>query len=977
MLILILVCTTQIFGQIVIKDSIAISPKAKKQFNPQSGQTSQGIIVPPCTDVQVELVSESGVYLRDAATGEIFIDIGAPDGYNNRFYGPIGIYYSDSHIPELKFYLAVGYWTRQLGLLGYVLGPPTAISAYVLANFGGAEVRLDSNSISTSISQLSDYVYGVHLDYADSGWTYNDPPGFWNGTWFMARREYHAVLKVTLTNVSAADHFDVTFGRNSIAHNDSTQIFVQAKDKYGNSTCYSGDIQITAPPFDYGNFKTETIKPFDPITVSYDTARSGYVYYIANGVKPDTLVTDSVSVVSIDNPLISGYGKIGIKPQSVFHHFAVNVVPDTVEHLQSATIYVQAKDEYNDDIFIDPETPMTMKLNDITFGHLEANTSSGYQSGQEITGTFNEMNSVNFIADGADPDSMVQTSIQAYETSDRTKHGEASVTITSAVNYFEITAIPSTIPYGDTSTVIVKAKRANGQDAYLSDATLLGILRIPQNYGWLEVAQNTTVASLTKVLIPAKAIQRADDRKQIARAAKSKTLLRKESKPNTTMTIFPLDFTYGDGRLGRLKFIAQGDVPDSVQVVDLFVSQNDMPNRQGEGSVTITKELPWCPHVSLSSEKISSGDTIIVKVVKKYTNDTYKQFPAGTQFRFTLQEGSQYGALVGPGGTGPDITSANPVQFIANASIDVDSIVVKIFCQMVAIIPAGAQKKNIAQVSTPSTCAELAAYVTVKDCEIGTYSCSNDPFKLDVTHFSSFEWNLPECSMKGNEGLGVTFYDSSDVQNNKYILRQSFNPCTCYDPIKKKWFLQGGTLMVKIRASICSGVAAKYHSLDIKTIDDITSENYDCAYNNFKDAISQDNIDSGVYPLSFFIWSSEGTKIHKSFHINNYETAIMACYYGWYDAEVGKLPSIEKMLREVIISKCDAKTNSEAKQKMKGQIDKVYDSYEQNIEQYFKIKDRESIACETVKEFYKDFAEQIVKKAKKNNWTKPNPCLGF
>jgi len=130
-----------------------------------------------------------------------------------------------------------------------------------------------------------------------------------------------------------------------------------------------------------------------------------------------------------------------------------------------------------------------------------------------------------------------------------------------------------------------------------------------------------------------------------------------------------------------LSYIADGVLtPDSVQVIAIKVECPGDMSKKGYGRVVITKVKIGCPVVILSADHMNAGETLTVSVEKKLEDGvTIVPYPAGTLFTLNLEKGQEYGTLIGSGGSGTSITTTSPAQFIANSTIDGDSVFVTIY----------------------------------------------------------------------------------------------------------------------------------------------------------------------------------------------------------------------------------------------------------------------------------------------------------
>lgn len=155
-------------------------------------------------------------------------------------------------------------------------------------------------------------------------------------------------LKVIPTPV---DHFYVHAEPDTIPHNGSATIHIQAKDKDGNDITISGDTLLSITPDDNGEYG-EIYDWSDGTTDQphpYGDAWGGSIGYVAIGKDVDTVQKVAIKVAEVNNPSISGTGEVFIDP---LDHFVVSPVPDTIPHSDTGSnvIYVQAKDKQNKDI---------------------------------------------------------------------------------------------------------------------------------------------------------------------------------------------------------------------------------------------------------------------------------------------------------------------------------------------------------------------------------------------------------------------------------------------------------------------------------------------------------------------------------------------------------------------------------------------------------------------------------------------------
>jgi hypothetical protein len=123
---------------------------------------------------------------------------------------------------------------------------------------------------------------------------------------------------------------------------------------------------------------------------------------------------------------------------SALHHFVVTVQPDTVEHGDTATVHVQAKDKDNQDIRVDGETLLSALLDAAgqTYGKLIGATMTGPLV--EISYWEIQVGELRFVADGDNPIGLEaqQVKISLVLSEDETKEGVGTVAVLPSIEKF-------------------------------------------------------------------------------------------------------------------------------------------------------------------------------------------------------------------------------------------------------------------------------------------------------------------------------------------------------------------------------------------------------------------------------------------------------------------------------------------------------------------------------------------------------------
>ncbi|MFZ1081783.1 MAG: hypothetical protein WAO19_07645, partial [Candidatus Kryptoniota bacterium] len=135
--------------------------------------------------------------------------------------------------------------------------------------------------------------------------------------------------------IKKAGHFYVYATPDTINDSGSTTIHVQAQDENNENMSYSGKVQISASPSEYGHLgnssiipaamqkgvvkgKQETLQSVNVakkrlatmgdsvVVVDYGTAQSGQVIYTADGIAPDSSISIAITVTAVDQTSLTG-----------------------------------------------------------------------------------------------------------------------------------------------------------------------------------------------------------------------------------------------------------------------------------------------------------------------------------------------------------------------------------------------------------------------------------------------------------------------------------------------------------------------------------------------------------------------------------------------------------------------------------------------------------------------------------------------
>lgn len=123
---------------------------------------------------------------------------------------------------------------------------------------------------------------------------------------------------------------------------------------------------------------------------------------------------------------------------------------------------------------------------------------------------------------------------------------KAIITIKQELDHFAVTITPDTIDHADTATVVVQAKDKNDNDIPMSDATPI------------DFALDTNGELLGNLIAP--------------NGSQAKSLA---------------GIPYGDARTGKVKYLANGELPDSTKQILVMVSKSDDASKSGIGSVFV------------------------------------------------------------------------------------------------------------------------------------------------------------------------------------------------------------------------------------------------------------------------------------------------------------------------------------------------------------------------------------------------------
>lgn len=243
------------------------------------------------------------------------------------------------------------------------------------------------------------------------------------------------------------DYYRVTVEPDTIGHLDVTNIIVQPIDENGNvvsipdetSLNFSLDIQGET----YGSY----IGPDSSIAkslsgISYSDVNAGKVKYYADGEEPDELQQCGIIVEESENLKRGGCAVVVVGEEEELDHFLVIIEPDTVNHLENATITVQAKDESGNDVDPPEGTLLNFSLdeNGELYGSFLAPDGSTAESLTGITYGDAHAGNVKYVADGEEPDSPVEVLVNVVKSDDEGKKGEGKLMIKN--NYSLTIQIP-------------------------------------------------------------------------------------------------------------------------------------------------------------------------------------------------------------------------------------------------------------------------------------------------------------------------------------------------------------------------------------------------------------------------------------------------------------------------------------------------------------------------------------------------------
>ena len=142
--------------------------------------------------------------------------------------------------------------------------------------------------------------------------------------------------------IKKAGHFYVYATPDTINDSGSTTIHVQAQDQNNENMSYSGKVQISALPSEYGHLgnsliipasmqkggvkgKQETLQSVNvtkkkfatmgdsAVVVDYGTAQAGQVIFTADGIAPDSSISIAITVTAVDQTSMAGKGFFVIK----------------------------------------------------------------------------------------------------------------------------------------------------------------------------------------------------------------------------------------------------------------------------------------------------------------------------------------------------------------------------------------------------------------------------------------------------------------------------------------------------------------------------------------------------------------------------------------------------------------------------------------------------------------------------------------
>ncbi len=357
------------------------------------------------------------------------------------------------------------------------------------------------------------------------------------------------------------DYFTIRPNNTAISPGDFTHFFIQGMDRYDNringrvadttfvnvsldaNSARFGGLTLNDPEGD----PEEGPVP-EPVTSDkLENIRAGtVVYFVANGEVPSLAQTITITMTKTNDSNITGTGTLTVT--GLLDHFQVTLQPDTIAPSETATITVQAKDNGNNNISIPNATPLKFALdtNGELLGNFIAPNGSQAKSLAGISYGDASAGNVKYVANGQSPSQEEQVVVTVSKSDEASKSGSGSVVVKQGLDHFAVTVAPDTIANTATATVTAQAKDKNDNDITISDATLL------------DFALDANGELLGNLI--------ALDGSQ------AKSLV---------------GIAYGDASAGKVKYIANGDLPDSTQQVMITVSNSDDATINGTGSVVV------------------------------------------------------------------------------------------------------------------------------------------------------------------------------------------------------------------------------------------------------------------------------------------------------------------------------------------------------------------------------------------------------
>lgn len=237
------------------------------------------------------------------------------------------------------------------------------------------------------------------------------------------------------------------------------------------------------------------------------------------------------------------------------------------------------------------------------------------------------------------------------------------VTPLTPVDHFQITTIPNEIEYGDTATIFVQAKDAEGNDVDFPYSQQLTIMAESAEYGHFEVQEVIVGRSLDGIVREQKGSSR---------------LMRKHRRSITTGITVAQDslftFTYFNSLVGGLRYIADGKYPIIENNIRLKIAIPSNVNIAGRDSLKIQ---PNCSIVDVTPSEINPGDTAVVNVFMKKRDGTIQPFPKGTIFSIGILPGGEaFGHLEynSEKANSFDSVFSLPIQFVADTVLTAPSV---------------------------------------------------------------------------------------------------------------------------------------------------------------------------------------------------------------------------------------------------------------------------------------------------------------